>query len=98
MSNKVTEFDFFLAWVLHFFAAMVGGAIVGLIGGAIMGIALLPFGIVGDRAAVAGSIVGFVLSLPVSYILFRLIVARFIVQKLLPNGQTKAEPRSQVPF
>lgn len=80
--SPVGELDFALAWFLYFISATIGGMLMGFVAGLLVG-AMLGFAGVGlDAIRVVCTLVGFVLSLPISYIAFRLIVGKFIVEKL----------------
>jgi hypothetical protein len=91
---SLKESDYFIAWIIFFFAALIGGAIAGFLGGAAIGGVLAIVGASKEMIPVAGAIVGFILGLPVSYLCFRLIVGKFIVQKVQPT--TYAPPPSTV--
>lgn len=83
-TTQLKESDYFVAWILFFICAMVGGTIAGFIGGFVVGFVLGIFGVGTTAIQAAGGLVGFLLALPVSYLLFRVIVAKFIVGKLEP--------------
>jgi hypothetical protein len=90
--SSLKELDYFIAWIVFFFAALIGGAIAGFIGGAVIGGILGVMGASLNVIRVAGAIVGFILGLPVSYLCFRLSVAKLIVPKIqftpevIPSG------------
>ena len=96
--SSLQEADYLVAWVLFFLCATVGSAIVGFIGGGIIGAVLGVGGAKPQAIRAAGAVVGFVLSLPVSYIVFRLIVAKFIVAKVEAQLSTPAPvPQNYTP-
>lgn len=84
MTNKrLRESDYFVAWLLFFLAATLGGGVVGFIFGAIIGLIMGIAGITDPNVlATAGGIIGFLVGIPVSYISFRFFVGKFIVDKL----------------
>jgi multisubunit Na+/H+ antiporter MnhE subunit len=88
-TSPLKEFDYFIAWIIFNSAALIGGAILGAIGGAAIGVVLTVMGVSKEMIVIAGAIVGFILGLPVSYLCFRLIVDKFIVQKIQPPALVK---------
>ena len=88
-TSPLKEFDYFIAWIIFHFAALIGGVILGAIGGAAIGVVLTVMGVSKEMIVIAGAIVGFILGLPVSYLCFRLIVDKFIVQKIQPPALVK---------
>jgi hypothetical protein len=80
-ATELKEIDYLKSWALATICATVGGSVVGAIVGAIFGGVLGALGMPGAIKAVC-SILGFVVSLPISYIFFRIFVSRFIVNKL----------------
>lgn len=84
------ETDYFVAWLIFFLCATVGGAIAGGIGGAIIGAVLGVMRIEPQWIRMAGAVVGFLVATPISYLSFRLIVANFIVKNIV--AQTDVAP------
>ncbi|MEO0491637.1 MAG: hypothetical protein AAFX95_11010 [Cyanobacteria bacterium J06639_16] len=84
MNNKrLRESDYFVAWLLFFLAATIGGGVVGFIFGAIIGVILGISGVTDPNVlATAGGIIGFIVGIPVSYLSFRFFVGKFIVDKV----------------
>jgi Na+/melibiose symporter-like transporter len=80
--KPIKESDYFVAWIIFFLAATVGaaiaGGVVGFLLGAILGIAKVPMHTIKTVCGLAG----FVASIPVSFFVFRFIVAKFIVEKV----------------
>jgi hypothetical protein len=100
--SSLQEADYLIAWVVFFLCATVGSAIVGFIGGGLIGGVLGMSGARPQMIRVAGGIVGFVLSMPVSYVVFRFVVAKFIVEKVesqasnvIPIPQAHSAPAPQ---
>jgi len=80
--SSISEKDYFIAWAIFFVCALVGGMIAGFIGGAIIGGAMGVAGAKPGAIRAAGAMVGFLLSLPISYITFRFVVGKFVVEKV----------------
>jgi|SRR3954469_8719250 hypothetical protein len=100
--SSLQEADYLIAWVVFFLCATVGSAIVGFIGGGLIGGVLGMAGAKTQMIRTAGAVVGFVLSMPVSYLAFRFVVAKFIVEKVesqasngIPIPQTYSAPAPQ---
>jgi hypothetical protein len=94
-TSALREIDYFLAWFLFFICATIGGAIVGAVGGGIIGAILGVSGASPESLRVAGGVVGFVLALPVSYLFFRFMVWKFVVQKLIAQSEVPPLPIDQ---
>lgn len=92
--SSLKELDYLIAWVVFFICATIGGAFAGLIGGLFIGVVLGASGSSPDILRAAGAIVGFVFAMPISYITFRLVVAKFIVGKMetVPVLSSASEP------
>jgi hypothetical protein len=85
---KLKEIDYLKAWVLFFLITTIGGFIVGAVIGAIVGFILGAAGIPLKFIALTTGLMGFVLSLPISYFSFRFCVAKFVLPKvILPEEQ-----------
>jgi hypothetical protein len=80
---KPKETDYLTAWALFVLCATVAGFIVGFVVGGVLGALLKFVGAPPTMIAVLCSGAGFVASLPISYLFFRIFVSRFIVQKLV---------------
>ena len=89
-TSPLKETDYFVAWLLYFVCALVGGAIAGGIAGGIIGAVLGLMRTEPQLIRVAGRIVGFLSAIPISYLCFRLIVAQFVVKKVV--AQTDVPP------
>ena len=90
-TNQLKESDYFIAWLLFFICATVGGTIAGFIAGVLVGLVLGVFGVGQTGLQAAGGIMGFLLALPISYLCFRVMVAKFVVEKLTP-AESAPEP------
>lgn len=91
MTPQLKETDYIKAWALFTVCATVGGIIVGALVGAIVGGVLGALGAPVRTISVLCGVLGFVLSLPISYLLFRLFVSRFIVGKLTAQAPADGE-------
>ena len=90
--SPLREFDYLIAWFLFFIGATLGGAIAGFIVGAVLGGILGASGVEPRYIGIAGAVAGFLVSMPVSYAVFRLVVSQFIVRKL--NAAAAQRPAS----
>ena len=92
---RLRESDYLKAWVIFFLVATVGGAIAGGIGGFIIGVMLAGAGTDGESIETAGAVVGFILALPVSYVVYRWTVSAFIVPRAAEAA--RQEPATLTP-
>jgi hypothetical protein len=84
-SSTLKEMDYLKAWGLSALCATVGGFIMGAVIGAMLGEILSAGGVPISIIKVLCGAAGFIAGLPVSYLFFRIFVARFIVRKLTSN-------------
>jgi len=84
MEVKVRELDYFVGWLVFWVSASVCGAVVGGIAGGVVGGILGAAGVSVQMIQIVGFFVGILVSLPFSYLLFRLIVSKLIVRKVQP--------------
>ena len=78
---RLKESDYLKAWAIFWVLATLGGFVVGALGGAFLGAILGIAGIGLQTIKIACGVFGFLLSIPLSYVLFRFTVAKFIVPK-----------------
>ena len=94
MNPEIKETDYLKAWALSWLcstlAAFITGAIVGGVLGAAMGMAGVPI----RTIQIVCGIAGFLVSIPLSYLFFRIFVSRFIVQKLTDLMAAPVTPAS----
>ena len=93
MKPEIKESDYLKAWFLFWLCATVGGFIGGAIIGGILGAAMGVAGVPIRTIQIICGIAGFLLSVPLSYLFFRIFVSRCIVQKLttfVPDAQNPA--------
>jgi ABC-type uncharacterized transport system permease subunit len=88
MKPELKETDYVKAWILSWLCSTVAAFIVGAIVGAVLGAAMGMAGVPIRTIQIICGIAGFLVSIPLSYLFFRIFVSRFIVQKLtdfVPN-------------
>jgi uncharacterized protein YacL len=95
MNKLVKESEYFLSWLVFWLCStIVGGivgAIVGVIAGAILGIMKVDI----KTISLICSILGGVFAIPVSYLFFRLFVAKMIVRKISNRIAVSAPAENQ---
>ena len=96
-ASPLKELDYLVAWVIFFVLALLGGAVAGFIGGGVIGIVMASMGMSGEVIRAAGGILGFLLGIPVSFVSFRLIVEKFIVQKVQEAAAAAGAPTEPPP-
>ena len=79
---QLKETDYLKAWALFTLCATVGGFLAGAVVGGILGGVLGAAGVSIQAIKILCGAAGFIAALPISYLLFRLFVSRFIVRKL----------------
>ena len=84
-----SEFQYFKAWILFFVVATVGGGIIGLIVGgflaAFLGAAATPL----PQMTRVLQIFGFIIGVPISYVTFRVVVGKYLFQKIEEDDPPK---------
>jgi hypothetical protein len=92
VTPQIREIDYLKTWALFTVCAMVGGGVAGAVFGGVLGgflgVAKVPIETIKTVAGIAG----FIISLPISYLFFRLFVSRFIVQKLALRNVSEGVP------
>ncbi len=94
MSKTIRESEYFIAWLVYWLTAAVGGGILGAVIGAMLGFVLGLAGVDIQMIKVVCGIAGFIIAIPLSYLLFRLIVGAMIVKKAEKHlaETTQAQP------
>jgi hypothetical protein len=87
--------NYFKPWVMFFVVATVGGAVAGFIGGAVLGFMMGAAGASIGSIQIGGGILGFLLSLPISFLAYRWSVQQFVLVQLPPPA---SEPVSTSGF
>jgi hypothetical protein len=87
---KLKELDYIKAWAFFWVLSTLGGALAGLVGGGLLGFILggLGFHIRTIRFLCGGF--GFLLGIPISYLIFQFSIRMFLVPKL----SSEAAPNS----
>ena len=87
--KELKEFDYFKAWLLFFLITTVGGGIVGMIIGGVVAAFLGAGGMPLPQMTRILQIVGFVIAIPISYITFRGVVAKYLFPKIEEDESSK---------
>lgn len=82
MANSKAKINYFGPWAAFFFLNWIGMFILGFLVIWIIPVGLALFGIEFTLGKTAYSIIGFIVSLPVSYYLFYLSVSSFLVPQI----------------
>ena len=98
MPKLVKESEYFVAWLFFWLSCVVGGFILGAVAGAIVGAILSVAGVDLQAIALICGGVGFVVSIPLSYVLFRVFVAAMIVKKVMERAATLTIPSPNQAF
>jgi len=88
---KLREVDYLKAWAFFWVLSTLGGALAGAIGGALLGFILGGLGVHMRTIRYLCGGFGFLLGLPISYLLFQFTIRMFLVPKLSAReeaGQT----------
>src|SRR5688572_17311847 len=93
-TTNLKEADYIKPWAIFFAIAFVGGTIAGAILGGIAGGILGVLGAAPKLIAFVGGVLGFLVSIPISYFSFRFAVTKF----LLPKVTTPTPEPSTIPF
>ena len=80
--KELKEFDYFKAWLIFFLVATVGAGLIGLITGSLVAAFLGAGGMPLPQMTRILRIVGFVISVPISYITFRAVVGKYLFPKI----------------
>ncbi len=89
-TTRLKEIDYLKAWAVFWILSTVGGFIVGMVGGAMLGFILGGLGVRMHTIKILCGGLGFLLGIPVSYLLFQFSIRRFLVPKL--SGSDSGSP------
>jgi len=81
-TSKLKEIDYLKAWAFFWILSTVGGFIVGFVAGAMLGFVLGGLGVHMHTIKVLCGGLGFLLGIPVSYLLFQFSIRMFLLPKL----------------
>lgn len=93
MNKLINELEFFLAWLVFWLCTAVGGFVLGAVVGAIVGGMLGVAGYDITHIKLICGVLGFLVGIPVSYIMFRLFVGLMIVRKIEKRIPINSESR-----
>jgi hypothetical protein len=82
MEKLVKESEYFLAWLVFWLCCTIGGVILGGVAGGVVGFCLGVAGVDLHAIRLICGALGFLLSIPLSYVMFRVFAARMIVKKV----------------
>ena len=91
-TTNLKEADYIKPWAIFFAIAFVGGMIAGAILGGIAGGILGAVGAPPQLIRLAGGVMGFLVSIPISYFSFRFAVTKFLLPKVIAPEPSAAEP------
>lgn len=89
-SPKLKESDYLKAWGIFWVLSTFGGMIAGLVGGAILGFVLGGLGVRMHTIKVLCGALGFLLGLPISYIIFQFTIRYFVAPKLSASANASS--------
>ncbi len=94
MNKIVSETEYFVAWLVLYLGGAIGGLILGGIAGGMVGVVLGSAGVELSIIEWIAGIVGFVIGVALSYVLFRWLVASMIVKKAEARVRTQMQRSS----
>ncbi|EEF60253.1 hypothetical protein [Pedosphaera parvula] len=80
--KPIKESDYFVAWIVFFLTATVGGGILGMFVGSVLGGTLGVVHVPLETIKFICTLAGFVVAVLASFFTFRLVVAKMIVEKV----------------
>jgi len=85
---QLKEIDYLKAWALFWVLATFGGLVLGAVAGGILGAILGAAGLQIQTIKIICGVFGFLLGIPLSYVLFRWSIAKFIVPKITAQNDS----------
>lgn len=85
LSNSI-HIPFLKSWAIFALIATLGGFVAGFIVGAVIGAIMGFSGASAQSIQIAGSIGGFIIGLPISYLTFKWSVNKYIVSKFISDS------------
>ncbi len=91
MQKLIKESEYFVAWLVFWLCGTFGGFLIGAVAGGIVGFFLGAAGVDLNKIKLICGGVGFIIGIPLSYILFRVFVGKMIVKKAEARVQSMME-------
>ena len=85
------EIRYFKAWLVFFLVATLGGGIAGFVAGATLGAIMGMDGAEIEAIQIGGKVIGFLAALPVSFLVYRWSVRRFVINPLTASKSNLTE-------
>ena len=82
MPKRITEADYFITWLVFTLIYLVVSTAIGFVSGFLIGLILNAMGASVRLITTITGVVGFLVGLPISYVIFRFVVAHFIGKKI----------------
>jgi len=92
MTSTNVKVDYLKPWIIFFALSFVATTIAGAILGAIAGGLLAVVGGAPRLISIVAGLLGFLVSLPISYFCFRFAVSKFLVPKISSTTESTVEP------
>jgi hypothetical protein len=83
-STTLKETDYLKTWAIFFVLAFVGGTVAGALIGGVAGGIMGGMGASRKTISLLAGILGFLVSMPISYLCFRFAVTKFLLPKITP--------------
>ena len=93
-TSKLKELDYLKAWAVFWVLSTVGGAIIGFVAGAMLGFIMGGLGFPTRTIALVCGGLGFLLGIPLSYLLFQFSVRMFLIPKLSSSESAAPAPQT----
>jgi len=83
--GKIMKVKYFKPWILFFIVGSVGGGIAGFIVGLFSGIIMTIAGVESQPMhALVGGVAGYIISIPISFLVYKWSVKKFVLSQLEP--------------
>lgn len=97
MNKLVKETEYLLAWFVFWLCSAIGGFILGAVIGGILGGIMGAAGVNIQTIKIVAGTLGFIISIPISYVFFRIFVSVMIVKKIEDRLSVQpASPSQQI--
>ena len=91
-SSKIKIIDCLKAWAFFWVISTFGGMVAGAVGGGILGFFLGGFGVHMHTIRLLCGGLGFLIGIPISYLVFQLSVSTFLAPKFPSPGEADHQP------